>query len=50
VVLRQAACLVGILYPVNDVKALVPVHVWYHGSSTTEPVTSSPSCHINTTA
>jgi hypothetical protein len=47
-VLRQAASLVGILYPVNDVKALVPVHVWYYGS-TTEPVTHTPSCHINAT-
>jgi hypothetical protein len=48
VVYMQAATLVGSHYPASDVKALVPVHVWYHGS-TTEPVTHSPSCHINTT-
>jgi hypothetical protein len=37
----QAASLVWLVYPVSEVKALVPVHVWYHGS-TIEPVAYRP--------
>jgi hypothetical protein len=40
----QAASLVGTLNLVSDVKALVPVHVWYH-VSTIEPVALDQSSY-----
>jgi hypothetical protein len=49
VVVKQAACLLGVLNLVSDVKALVPVHhVWYNGS-TTEAVAHEKIYHINAT-